>query len=79
MEIVFNSNVGFNPINIEMLIIIVRVYLFCIIIVLLQILLLLKTTKVNTYMILTSISIILAFMSYYSFKLECFTSIEQWI
>ncbi|OLS02212.1 hypothetical protein [Tissierella creatinophila] len=69
MEIVFNSNVGFNPINIEMLIMIGRVYLFCIIIVLLQILLLLKTTKVNTYMILTSISIILAFMSYYSFKL----------
>lgn len=67
IDIIFNSIVDFHAINIDVIIIIGRVYLFCIIIVLFQILLLLKTAKTNTYITITCISIVLAFISNYNF------------
>lgn len=65
LDIVSNSAQGIQTIGIDTLGMIGRIYLFCTIIVLVQICLLMKTTKSNTYLIMCGISIVLAVTSHY--------------
>lgn len=65
LDTVFNSPQDIQTIGIDTLGMIGRIYLFCTIIVLVQIFLLMKTTKSNTYLIMCGISIVLAMTSHY--------------
>ncbi len=65
LDIVFNSAKVIQTISIDTLEMIGRIYLFCVIIVLIQICLLMKTMKSNTYMIMSGILIVLAMTSHY--------------
>ncbi|KHL91326.1 hypothetical protein QW71_35265 [Paenibacillus sp. IHB B 3415] len=64
-DFIYNNFSFIQTVNIITVGVVLRVFLFCMIIVLLQIFLLLKYTKTTTFMILGGISILLAITSYY--------------
>lgn len=65
LDIAFGSFEMLQTLNISTIVVIGRIYLFCIIIILIQICLLLKLTKTSTYMIMGAILIFLAMTSHY--------------
>lgn len=65
LEFALNSSKVLQALNINTIVVIGRIYLFCIITILIQICLLLKLTKTSTYMIMGGISIFLAMTSHY--------------
>lgn len=65
LDTALSSSKVYQTLNINTIVVIGRIYLFCIITILVQICLLLKLTKTSTYMIMGGISIFLAMTSHY--------------
>lgn len=65
LDVALSSSKVLQSLNINIIVVIGRIYLFCIITILVQICLLLMLTKTSTYMIMGGISIFLAMTSHY--------------